>query len=165
MSDAISATISGNVRDTRVVKGISRDDLAAAARAAGAPDQFTTAALRNLETGRRAVTVDETLWLSSALGVPIPQLLAEHAELFGTIIPPGGGGQVEAATRKAIDGLADIDGRSLALAEGAYALARKLDDDAGMAAAAVLKELRATLTEIWAAAGVDDEDEDDLGPS
>lgn len=163
MSEAISLAITARVREIRQVKGITRDELSASARAAGAPESLTTAALRNIEIGRRPVSVDELVWLSSAFGVPPLGLLGEYAELFGADEKPAQDcGAVEEATRLAVLGLGPLQGRDCALAEAAYALAKKLDDDAGMAAAAVSKELRAVLDDIWAG-HADEEDEDDLG--
>ncbi|NIL60020.1 hypothetical protein HCB18_27030, partial [Salinispora arenicola] len=59
----------------------------------------------------------------------------------------------------------DLEGREHPLAQAAYALARKLDTDAGMATAAVSKELRAALADIWEGRSAEDEDDEDLGPS
>lgn len=166
MSEAITARITEQVRAIRQAQGITRDELAALARAAGASDSFTTAALRNLEIGRRAATVDELVALAVAFRVPVRQLLGEHALLFGAddSKPDLDCGSVELATRTAIQDLADLSRKQLALAEVAYALARKLDEDAGMAAAAVAKQHAATLGEIWAGLAPDDDDEDDFGP-
>lgn len=72
-------------------------------------------------------------------------------------------GPVETATRAALAEL-DLAGRDAVLAEAAYTLASKLDNDAGMAAAAVSKELRATLDQIWQGQGGGGED-DDYGPA
>lgn len=166
MSGTISDRISAQVREIRQVQGTTRDELAALTRAAGAPDSFTTAALRNLEIGRRQPTVDEALWLAVALRVPVRQLLGEHACLFGAEQKgPADCGPIESAARAAMQQLVGLDGHQLTLAESAYALARTLDNDAGMAAAAVGRELRATLNDIWDGVPDDDDDDDDLGPS
>lgn len=165
MSQPISARISEQVKVIRAGRGATRDELAELARAAGAPDSFTIAALRNLEIGRRPTTVDELVWLAAALHVPVSQLLDEHAALFGADEKPDAPGAVEGATRRAIQSLDGLDGKQLVLAEDAYALARSLDQGAGMAAAAISKELRATLADIWAGLAPDDDDDEDFGPS
>lgn len=167
MSEPITARITEQIRSIRQARGITRDELAALARAAGAPDSFTTAALRNLEIGRRAATVDELVWLATGLRVPARQLLGEHAGLFGADDKPDPDrGEVESAARRFVQDLAELDGHQLTLAESAYALARALDGDAGMAAAAMARELRATLKEIRDRLPIDDDDDDDdLGPS
>ncbi|WP_320067878.1 helix-turn-helix domain-containing protein [Micromonospora sp. RTGN7] len=166
MSEPISARITGEIVAARRVQGTTRDEVAAAARRAGAPASFTAAALRNLETGRRAPSVDELVWLAAALEVPVRQLLGEHRRLFGADLEtPPSCGPVESATREAVRGLGELDGREYPLAEAAYALARKLDADAGMATAAVSKELRAALADIWEGRGDDEDEDEDLGPS
>lgn len=167
MTDSINVAISANVLATRQEREATREEMASACRALGAPATFTAAALRNLETGRRPPSVDELVWLATALHVPVRGLLGEHADLWGGDdgdVPPGCGA-VEAATRRAVAGLPGLDGHQLALAESAYALARQLDDGAGMAAAAVGRELRATLKDIWDGVDDDDDDDEDLGPS
>lgn len=65
---------------------------------------------------------------------------------------------IELTTRDFVKSL-EIDGdkHKLALAELAYRLARKLDRDAGMATAAIAKELRETLGQIADTSNVDDE--------
>lgn len=164
MSERISARISAAIRDQRESQGITRDELAAAVREAGAPDSFTTAALRNVESGRRDTSVDELVWLAVALRVSVRDLLGEHVDLFRPEDRPPDCGPVESATRDAVDDLDNLAGHQLALAESGYALARQLDAGAGMAAAAVAKELRATLKEIWDLAPPEAEKEDELGP-
>lgn len=163
MSELISAQITSLAREIRVTQGITRDELAAAVRSAGAPASFTTAVLRNLEIGRRAPTLDELIWLAHALQVPVRQLLGSHAALFGADAEQPTCGNVEAATRKAVQEFVDLDGHQLALAESAYVLARTLDDGAGMAAAAVAKQHAAALKEIRDTAPIGDGDEDPLG--
>jgi hypothetical protein len=54
-------------------------------------------------------------------------------------------GPVETATRVDIAGLGTLGGIQGSLAETAYRLARTLDEGAGLATAAVARELRATL--------------------
>lgn len=60
--------------------------------------------------------------------------------------------------RKDVDALVTLHPMGEALAEMAYALARTLDEGAGLAVAAVNRELRANLLEL--SGMVDDEDED-----
>ncbi len=62
-------------------------------------------------------------------------------------------GPVESAVRADLAGVDLPDGRA-GLAEAAYALAAKLDADAGLATAAVARELRATMVSL-----VKDEDD------
>jgi hypothetical protein len=64
---------------------------------------------------------------------------------------------VEAAVRATLDEAPEISVAHRALAATALTLARKLDDGAGMATAAVAKELRATLDAILKEAGNDDD--------
>jgi hypothetical protein len=54
-------------------------------------------------------------------------------------------GPVELAARRDVRALGDLAGIQRSLAETAYRLARTLDDGAGLATAAVARELRATL--------------------
>jgi hypothetical protein len=54
-------------------------------------------------------------------------------------------GPVERAVRRDVRALGDLGGVQRSLAETAFNLARTLDEGAGMAAAAVARELRATL--------------------
>ncbi|MDX3101739.1 hypothetical protein [Nonomuraea angiospora] len=65
-------------------------------------------------------------------------------------------GPVETAVRGDVDAL-DVSGAmARSLAASAFNLARKLDGDAGMATAAVARELRETLKALAEAAGDDD---------
>lgn len=66
-------------------------------------------------------------------------------------------GPVETAVRGDVDALDLAGAIARSLAETAYNLARKLDNDAGMATAAVARELRETLKALAEAAGDDDE--------
>lgn len=63
---------------------------------------------------------------------------------------------VENAVRDTLEDAAEISIAHRALVATALTLARKLDDGAGMATAAVAKELRATLAEILKGADEDD---------
>ncbi|SNY28993.1 hypothetical protein [Paractinoplanes atraurantiacus] len=168
MSDSITAAISAQIVYARQLSGSTRDDIAAAARKAGAPATFTAAALRNLEAGRRCPTVDEVLWLADALATPVRQLLGEHADKFGhDAYRPPECGAVEDATRTAVEELGDdLTGRQRALAAAAYALAKDLDGAGDKRQPAQLaKTLADTLAAIWELQPFEDDDEeDDLGP-
>ena len=75
-------------------------------------------------------------------------------------------GAVERETRKDVAALVTSHPMGEALAALAFSLARSLDDGAGMATAAVSRELRATLIELakYESGGVDDDDDGpDLG--
>lgn len=67
-------------------------------------------------------------------------------------------GAVESKTRADVGALITGHPMGEALAEMAFTLARTLDDGAGLATAAVSRELRATLVEL-ARLGVDDDDD------
>jgi hypothetical protein len=72
-------------------------------------------------------------------------------------------GSVERATRADVRKLGLAGPAASTLAHTAYALARKLDQDAGMAAAAVARELRATMADLAkSATPVDRDGLDDL---
>lgn len=66
-------------------------------------------------------------------------------------------GPLERTVRADIDALDLVGPLARSYAETAYNLARKLDGDAGMASAAVARELRETLKILAEAAGDDDE--------
>jgi hypothetical protein len=65
-------------------------------------------------------------------------------------------GEVEAAVRAVVAELGELDGVQPALAAAAYMLARQLDSGAGMATAAVARELRETLRALTEASDADD---------
>lgn len=71
-----------------------------------------------------------------------------------------GFGPVESKVRQDVAALMCAHPMGEALAEMSYALARALDDGAGMAAAAINRELRANLTELADMAVGDDDDFD-----
>jgi transcriptional regulator with XRE-family HTH domain len=158
----VSATITAAITAARGASGLTRDEVVTRAREAGAPAALTVAAYRNLESGRRAPSVDELLWLAAALQVPARQLLGEHADAFtaAPVVPTCG--PIETATRAAVEELADLVDQQQALAESAYALARALDGGALQSPAPVARELRATLSAIWEGqdAGGDEDDTD-----
>ena len=76
-------------------------------------------------------------------------------------------GNVEVQTRRDIGALVCAHPMGEALAALAYSLARSLDNGAGMATAAVSRELRATLIELakYEGGSVDDDDAPDLSAS
>jgi transcriptional regulator with XRE-family HTH domain len=157
----VTAAISAELRAARTAAGATREDVVAAARAAGAPATLTTPTLRNIESGRRSASVDEVVWLAAALEVSPRRLLGEHADLFGQAPKAAARGPVEESTRAAVDELDELAGPAVALAESAFALARSLDRGGSSSPAAVARELRATLGEIWT--GQDDGDDDGDG--
>lgn len=65
-------------------------------------------------------------------------------------------GPLEAAVRGDVEALGLVSSTARSLAELTFNLARKLDDGAGMATAAVAKELRETLKDMAEQAGDDD---------
>ena len=67
-------------------------------------------------------------------------------------------GPVETKVRQDVDALVSTHPMGEALAEMAFALARTLDEGAGLAVAAVNRELRHNLIEL-ASQGVDDDDD------
>ena len=69
-------------------------------------------------------------------------------------------GPVERQVRRDVSALVTAHPMGEALAEMSFALARKLDGDAGMATAAVNKELRVNLLELASMAEGDDDDLD-----
>lgn len=182
----ISDAIAERVRTLRNREGLRRDELAAAARAAGLPETFTGVALGNIETGRRdpagnrrrEVSVDELVALAAALGTSPLDLLADHAAIFGAsgVDCPrcaGEQGAVERRVRDDVRNLADPRDFEPSLAEQAYVLAAAIDritsgraEPKGLPS--LTRELRATLGEIQQGRRGfedpdDDEDEDDLG--
>ena len=84
---------------------------------------------------------------------------ATESEELGTNFGSSGSvGPVESRVRSDVAALVTAHPMGEALAEMAYALARTLDEGAGLATAAVNRELRANLLEL--AGMVDDDDED-----
>lgn len=156
---SISDVIADQIRALRKRKGLSREEIAAAARDAGAPESFTATALGNIETGRRDaqgrrrrdVSVDELLWLAAAAELPPLALLGEAAAPFGasTVDCPrcaGERGQVEVQVRREIAELGELGTLQGSHAELAYMLARRIDAALEeRAVPALAKELRATL--------------------
>lgn len=159
---SISDVIADRIRALRKREGLSREEVAAAARAAGAPVSCTATALGNIETGRRDqegrrrrdVSVDELVWLAAAAGQSPLALLGERAEAFGasTVDCPrcaGERGQLESVVRADVAALGELQGLEFTHAQTAYVLAEAIDagggDDGAKAIPALTKELRATI--------------------
>ncbi|HEU4751526.1 MAG TPA: hypothetical protein VFU47_00360 [Armatimonadota bacterium] len=79
---------------------------------------------------------------------------AQQADPFEA--PPVLMGPLETAVRGDVDALGLVSPTARSMAELAFNMARKLDDGAGMATAAVAKELRDTLNQMAEQAGDDD---------
>lgn len=166
---AISDVIGSRIRDLRESAGLSREDLAVAAREAGAPASLTGTVIRFLETGRpdkdgrrtRYFAFDELLGVAAGLEVSPLELLGDQAVHFA-------GEQVAATTSCANCGatpgpvettvrtdLAQLAAAELepSLAQIAYGLARAVDV-AALAGDGALprltRELRACLEQIAA---------------
>lgn len=70
-----------------------------------------------------------------------------------------GAGRVESKVREDVEALVSTHPMGEAIAEMSYALARNLDEGAGLAIAAVNRELRANLVELARGEGGDDDDD------
>lgn len=176
----ISDVIADRIRALRKREGLGRDELAAAARAAGLPVSFTAVALGNIETGRRDqagrrrrdVTADELLALAAAAGCSPLELLGDHAAPFAAAQArcyrcEGAQGVLEQTVRADIAALDELAGIEPSLAATAVVLAQAIDGGAGEDGrdlTKLTKELRGTLEQL--AAGrrgvVEPEDDDDL---
>lgn len=177
----LSDQIADRVRDLRERAGLSRDELAEAARIQGASDDFTSQALAFLENGRRKDGVrtrlfglDEVFALAAGLEVSPIELLGETAQLFVgdttsiTLECPrciAGAGGMEKVTRADLNRLGDLSPLESTLVETAYRLARAIDEgEDTRALPALTKELRATVQELGAGRRrrekPEDEDED-----
>ncbi len=166
ISLSISDVIGERIRDLRTRAGMGRDELAAAARAAGAAESLTAAVVGFLETGRRGkdgrrtrdFAVDELLALAAALEVSPLELLGDQAaRIVGADVGRAARepGELETAVRKDIEDLAELDGEQFepSLAQTAYILARAIDAGGGPEGRqlhALTKDLRATLEAIAA---------------
>lgn len=167
------------VRALRKREGMTRAELAASARDAGAPASFSSTVVGYIETGRRdgdgrrrrEVSLDELAHLAAAVGTTPLRLLGGHAAALGaeqTAPCPrcdAATGAVERAVRDDIAALGDLEGTEPGLAATAYALAAALDgDDDTRQTAPLAKELRATLKAVCEAVAArtrdDDGDED-----
>lgn len=178
--NSVSDVVAEQIIAARKRQTLTREELAAAAQAAGAPATFTGASVRNLETGRRGpdgarrrdVSIDELVFLSAALGVPPVELMGPHAELFGAELVTcrrcdAEAGPVELAVRSDIKELAELTGVERSHTEAALRLARAVDkgDSGGSKLPALTKELRQTLEVIMAGrrgAELPEEEDDDL---
>lgn len=182
---AISDVIGGRILDLRKRAGMSRDDLADAAREAGAPATLTGTVIRFLETGRpgkdgrrtRYFSFDELLGVAAGLEVSPLELLGDQAAHFGAAPADCGRcgaqpGDVERTVRADLAALDDLQELETSLAQTAYVLARAVDAAAAedaKALPALTRELRACIEQITAARRGraepdpdDGDDEDDL---
>lgn len=180
----ISDRLGERIRDLRERVGMTRDELASAAREAGAGEQFSAAVVGFIETGRRQegrrtrlAALDELLPLAAALEVsPLELLGSDSAELFvgasgvarvecpSCLASPG---PVETVTRADLAELGELTLMEPTLVETAFRLASAIDEARGeqvRALPALTKELRGTVEQI--AAGrrrTQEPDEDDFG--
>lgn len=162
----VGAVVAEQLKALRAAASLTRDEVAAAAQEAGAPTTLTAAALRNIETGRRSADVDELVWLAAALRTVPAALLADQAEQMSPARPAVECGEVETATRRALEGIEDdLTGMDSVLAQSALVLARILDQGTSTSPTSVARELRATLAQLWKGqdAGGDEDEDDDLG--
>lgn len=163
---SLSDRLGTRIRDLRTRVGLSQEDLAAAARDAGAGDGFTATVVGAMESGRRRegrrtrlFTLDELLPLAAALEVsPLELLGDDSAQLFvgesGAVRfeCPKCAARTDAMERVTREDLAQLEPFSpleVTLVETAYRLAKAIDatEDA-RALPALTKELRATVQEI-----------------
>ena len=79
----------------------------------------------------------------------------QRVKVSGPVVESVDGG-VSRSVAALVETLGVLSPSSAVLAAAALALARELDGGAGMAAAAAVRELRATLVELTAGAGSDD---------
>lgn len=175
----ISDVIGGRIRDLRERAGMSRDDLAAAARDAGAPEALTGTVIRFLETGRpgkdgqrtRFFNLDEMMALASALEISPLELLGDQAVLFVGSEPAQAcpacaaqAGVLEQTVRVDLAQLGELAELEQTLVATAVRLAQAIDRATGDAEArlpALSKELRAALEQIAAGRrGREDPDDD-----
>lgn len=164
---SISDRLGERIRDLRTRAGMSQDDLAAAAREAGAGDSFSGPVVGFLETGRRQkgrrtrlCALDELLPLAAALEVsPLELLGADSAQLFigesaavRVECPKcaAGMGGMERVTREDLARLGELSPLETTLVETAYRLAAAIDGEDARTLPALTKELRATVQELGA---------------
>jgi hypothetical protein len=76
-------------------------------------------------------------------------------------------GDVEQEVREDIEALGELTGMEPSLAATAYALAARIDDQdtEDKSIPALTRELRATLTQLFENHSVEDDDDEDLGPT
>jgi len=183
MSPEISDRLGDRLKDWRTRSGLTQEQLAEAARAAGADESVSATVVSSMESGRpkdgqrtRLFTLDELPALAAALKVTPLELLGEDAALFAgdgkirTECPTcqADPGPLERTVRADLDGLGDLTVMEATLAETAYRLAGGVDRARGdelRALPSLTKELRATLEQIAAgrrATGGDDDEFADL---
>lgn len=165
--ESLSELVAERVRDLRNRAGMSRDQLAAAAREHGAAPEFTHQSVTFLENGRpkdgvrtRLFALDELWALAEALEVSPLELLGPTAELFVgdtasvEVTCPrcaAGAGGMERVTREDLGRLGNLSPLETTLVETAYRLAEAIDQaDDARALPALTKELRATVQELGA---------------
>lgn len=165
--EALSDHIASRVRDLREYVGLTREELAQAARGHGAAPDFTRQALAFLENGRprdgvrqRLFSLDEVMALAAALDVPPLDLLGMYAPAFAgdttavSVECPSckaGAGHMERSTRADIAQLEPFSPLETTLVETAYRLATAIDDTQdSRALPGLTKELRATVQELGA---------------
>ena len=165
----VSDQIADRVRDLRNRAGMSRDDLAEAARAAGAAADFTEVVVGHLENGRpkggvrtRLFGLDEVFALAAALEVSPLELLGDTAQLFVGESPDvsvsvkcptcaSRAGGLELVTRADLAQLGELSPLESTLVETAYRLAAAIDlGEEPRALPSLTKELRATVQELSA---------------
>ena len=164
---SISDRLADRIRDLRTRLGMSQDDLAAAAREAGAGDSMTATVVGFMESGRRRegrrtrlFTLDELLPLAAALEVSPLELLGDSAQLFvgdtHTVAVEcprcaAGMGGMEKVAREDLGRLGDLSPLETTLVEAAYRLAAAIDaGEEPRVLPALTKELRATVQELSA---------------
>jgi transcriptional regulator with XRE-family HTH domain len=163
----ISDRLGDRIRDLRTRSGMSQEDLAAAARDAGAGDSFSGSVVGFLETGRRQdgrrtrfFALDELVPIAAALEVSALELLGDTGQLFvgdTSSIPVecprcvASAGGMEKATRDDLGRLGDLSPLETTLVEAAYRLAAAIDagEDA-RALPSLTRELRSTVQELSA---------------
>lgn len=178
---SLSDRLGERIRDLRTRAGMSQEDLAEAARSAGADDTLSGSVVGFLETGRpragrrtRLFALDELLPLAAALEVsPLELLGSDSAELFigdrgdvriecpSCLASPG---PVETVVREDLAKLGDLATLEPTLVETAYRLAAAIDEargDAARALPALTKELRACVEQLAAGRRRQAEPEDD----
>jgi transcriptional regulator with XRE-family HTH domain len=164
---AVSDQIADRVRDLRNRAGLTREQVAEAAREAGAAEDFTHHVLGFLENGRpkdgvrtRLFALDEVFALAAALEVSPLELLGDSAQMFvgdtHTVAVEcprcaAGMGGMEKVAREDLGRLGDLSPLETTLVEAAYRLAAAIDTgEEPRVLPALTKELRATVQELSA---------------
>jgi len=163
----VSDQIADRVRDLRKRAGLTREQVAGAAREAGAAEDFTHHVLGFLENGRpkdgvrtRLFALDEVFALAAALEVSPLELLGDSAQLFVgdthavSVECPrcaAGPGGLERVTRADLARLGELSPLETTLVETAYRLAAAIDGgEEPRALPALTKELRAVVEQLSA---------------